>query len=221
MDLVARFVPVTLIIAFLATNALPWADASSSTSCVAEAEFTPMDSIYILGNDDFTAENGVVSGTGSSSDPYIIEGWEMNFNNTGTGITVVEADRYFVVRNVHITGAKIGMRFEGVYHARVTGTTIDNCTTGISASYSEASKVDNVVISDCSVGVSLRYCDAFKLSDITYVNNDEDLRVIALPWIQTRQADLVYGVVAGLLVSFVALLLYFRYKSLRPPEEKP
>jgi hypothetical protein len=31
--------------------------------------------IRIDGNDDFTEANGVVSGTGTEEDPYIISGW--------------------------------------------------------------------------------------------------------------------------------------------------
>ena len=32
--------------------------------------------IHIIGNDDFTQENGMVSGSGTKCDPYIIEGWD-------------------------------------------------------------------------------------------------------------------------------------------------
>jgi len=33
------------------------------------------DPISILGNSDFTVENGVVAGSGTTEDPYIIAGW--------------------------------------------------------------------------------------------------------------------------------------------------
>ncbi|MGD9963501.1 MAG: NosD domain-containing protein [Thermoplasmata archaeon] len=221
MDLVKRFAPIALMLLILAANAASWTNAASDRSNVAEIELAETDSINIFGNDEFTAENGVVSGSGSSGDPYIIEGWEMDFNSTGTGITVVMTDRYFVIRDVHITGAKIGMRFEGVYHAKVTSSSIENCSTGISATYSEVSRVEDNLISNCSVGVSLRYCDAFKVVDNTFVDNDEDMRVVALPWIETRQADLVFAAIAISLFAFVATLIYIRYKSSRPPEERP
>ena len=126
MDIVKRFAPIALTLLILAANAASWTTAASDTSNVVGIQLTETDSIYIFGNEDFTAENGVVSGSGSSGDPYIIEGWEMNFNNTSTGITVVMTDRYFVIRDVHITGAKIGMRFEGVFHATVTSSSIEN-----------------------------------------------------------------------------------------------
>lgn len=221
MVLVYRLASFALVAAVLMTCASSLAHASPGESLTASLDLTPRGSINIFGNEDFTEENGVVSGSGKSGDPYIIEGWEMVYNNTGTGITVVMTDKYFVVRNVHIINAKLGIRLEGVYHARITESLIADCLTGITATYSEVSKVDNNEISNCSLGVSLRYCDAFDVTDNDFVDNDEDLRVVALPWIETRQADMVFGIIAACMFAFVALLIYIRYKSSRPPEERP
>lgn len=221
MTLSTRYAPFTIATIIITMCALPLAHASSDSSAVARLEWTPAGDIRIDGNADFTAENGVVSGTGSSNDPYIIEGWEIVMNGTGTGITVTTTDKYFVIRDVRIVEAKIGIRFYEVYHARVTASYIDDCLTGLTASYSEVSNVDNNVISNCSVGVSLRYCDAFKVTDNTFVDNDQDMFVVSLPWIQTRQADLVFALIAIPLVAFVALLIYFRIRPPRPPEETP
>lgn len=217
-----RLLSCVFVAVLVLTAVLPSASEGSSgeTECSTLA-LVPRGSISIFEESDFTAENGVVSGSGSSSDPYIIEGWELRFNNSGTGVTVVDSDKYFVVRNVHIIAAKIGFRFEGVYHARVTDCTIENCSIGVSASYSEVSKVDHNLIANCSIGISMRYCDAFKESDNTFVNNEQNLRVVALPWIETRQADLVFAIIAVTLGAFVLGLLYLRYKSMRPPEERP
>lgn len=216
-----RLVAFVLLPVFLTVSAFPAVQGVPSEAASAVSMSSSTGSIYIFGNDDFTAENGVVSGSGSSGDPYIIEGRVMRYNNTGTGITVVETDRYFVIRDMHITGAKIGMRFDGVYHARVTSCTIENCSTAFSASYSEVSRIDNCLISNNSVGVSLRYCDAFKVEDITFVNTFEEIRIVALPWIKTRQADLLFEVIAVILCGFVVVLLYMRYKATRPPDERP
>jgi len=49
--------------------------------------------ISILGNADFTTENGVVGGTGTQDDPYIIAGWEI----------VVPAGEYYGVRIENVT----------------------------------------------------------------------------------------------------------------------
>jgi parallel beta-helix repeat protein len=222
MRILTRLVQAAMVAALLAACAAPGcSNVSASCSSSEDGELTPIDGISIYDSSDFNEENGVVSGSGSSRDPYIIEGWEMLFNSTGTGITIVESDKYFVVRNVHIFGAKIGIRLDGVYHGRITDCVLKNCSLGLSASYSEVTTVDNNLIANCSIGISLRYCDAFKETDNTFVNNGVDLRVLALPWIETRQADMVFAAIAIVLGAFVVGLLYMRYKYSRPPEERP
>jgi hypothetical protein len=51
---------------------------SAASLPAVSAAATPHDPIEISGNAGFTLGNGVVSGTGSSSDPYIIEGWSIS-----------------------------------------------------------------------------------------------------------------------------------------------
>jgi hypothetical protein len=222
MVTVVRIASSVLVVVFLTISAIPWtADASSSASSAAELELVSRGAISIFEDGDFTAENGVVSGDGTSGDPYIIEGWEIAFNNSGTCITVVETSKYFVIRDVRLVGAKTAVRLTMLTHARVTGAVIENCTVGISASYTDLSRVDNNLIANCSIGISLRYCDAFKVRDITYLDNDVDLRVTALPWIETRQADLLLALIGLGLGAFVVLLLYMRFKDSRPPDERP
>ena len=45
--------------------------------CVDKASYSPRSPIYIIGNDDFTKENGVIAGDGTRENPYIIEDWEI------------------------------------------------------------------------------------------------------------------------------------------------
>lgn len=215
-------VSAVLVVAFLTAVALPWAARASETvTSTAALDLTPRERIIILNDEDFTAENGVVSGDGSSGDPYIIEGWEIVFNNSGTCITVIETSKHFIIRDVHLVGAMTGVRLSNLDHARVTAAVIEDCAVGVSASYTDLSSVDNNLVSNCSIGISLRYCDEFSVDDNTYIGNTEDLRVVALPWITTRQANLVFAAIAISLGAFVVTLLYMRYKSGRPPEERP
>ena len=57
--------------------------------------YTPHDPIVISGDSDFTAQNGVTGGSGSSTDPYVISGWEITTGDTC--ITVSNTTSYFVV----------------------------------------------------------------------------------------------------------------------------
>ncbi|MFC2106627.1 hypothetical protein ACFLS0_07760, partial [Candidatus Bipolaricaulota bacterium] len=49
--------------------------------------------ISILGDTDFTTENGVVGGTGTQDDPYVVAGWEI----------VVPSGEYYGVRIENVT----------------------------------------------------------------------------------------------------------------------
>jgi parallel beta-helix repeat protein len=56
------------------------------------------DRIYIEGNSEFTANNGVSSGSGTQSDPYIIEDKHISAFH-GNGVSIKNTTKYFVVRN--------------------------------------------------------------------------------------------------------------------------
>jgi parallel beta-helix repeat protein len=64
----------------------------------------------ILINDDsgFTAGNGVVSGDGSESDPYLIEGWEIQAPG-GNAIEIRGTSSYFVIRDVLVYSSIYGI----------------------------------------------------------------------------------------------------------------
>lgn len=70
--------------------------------------------IFIMGNKDFTAENGVIAGSGTRDDPYIIANWVIMANGTapygmGTvGIFIANTTKCFVIRNVTIFGGDWG-----------------------------------------------------------------------------------------------------------------
>jgi hypothetical protein len=71
--------------------------------------------ILIVGNSGFTSANGVTSGTGTATDPFIVSGWNV------TGLTVSKAHpgtyvhaeidnstAYFVIRNISVQGSVNG-----------------------------------------------------------------------------------------------------------------
>ena len=53
--------------------------------------YTVHDPIHIDGDADFTAANGVTGGSGTASDPYIIEGWDIDAT-TAHGIWIEETE---------------------------------------------------------------------------------------------------------------------------------
>lgn len=69
--------------------------------------YAPHAPIRILSNADFFGANGVVRGSGTASDPYVIEGWEIVPTNSH-GIDIRNTDAFFVIRDVYIHGAPLG-----------------------------------------------------------------------------------------------------------------
>jgi hypothetical protein len=73
--------------------------------------------IHIDGNTSFTAANGVRSGTGTKSDPYIISDWFIDMTNYPTsvaGVWIQHASKYVIVRNIEITNLVGSGTFFGV-----------------------------------------------------------------------------------------------------------
>src|SRR5207248_3225740 len=73
--------------------------------------------IAIHANTDFTAANGVRSGTGSSADPYVISGWLIDGSaNTGSQVMIwIEStNAYVVVENNRITNLAGTNQWEGI-----------------------------------------------------------------------------------------------------------
>jgi parallel beta-helix repeat protein len=62
--------------------------------------------IVILGNGDFTEENGVLSGSGTTEDPYVIAGWEIGVPaGASYGVKIENVTAAFVLRGLIINGA--------------------------------------------------------------------------------------------------------------------
>jgi len=88
--------------------------------------FTPHLPIYINGNGAFTPANGVTGGSGIPSDPYIIEGWDVNHSKyTGCGIQITNTDAHFIIRNLLVHDGVWGP-FGGEYDAICIGPSVAN-----------------------------------------------------------------------------------------------
>jgi len=99
------------------------------------------DPITILGNGDFTTENGVISGSGTVEDPYLIAGWEIDVpSGVPYGIKVENASVSFILRGLVIRGAMeaqgAAIRLGFVSAATIEDCTIANSVNGIAISYS-------------------------------------------------------------------------------------
>ena len=79
--------------------------------------------IYIGSDSEFTGENGVISGSGTQADPYVISGWSISAANADYGIYIDHTTRYFTIKNCVIERA----RNAGIYLNSVINGKIDGC----------------------------------------------------------------------------------------------
>jgi parallel beta-helix repeat protein len=89
--------------------------------------------ILIDGDLEFVPANGVTSGSGTASDPYIIEGWDINAA-TAHGIEIRNTTAFFVIRDMLVHDGKpygySGIRFQNVSNGVILNTVSDNNSPG-------------------------------------------------------------------------------------------
>jgi len=96
------------------------------------ATLTEHSPIFINGDSGWINSNGVLpGGNGSSSNPYIIESWNISAPNA-PGIHINNTRSYFIIRNVFIhDGNTTGILLENVADGIVENSTITNNSNGI------------------------------------------------------------------------------------------
>lgn len=86
--------------------------------------------IIIDGNDDFTSENGVMGGSGTENDPFIIENWVIvNDSSTENGIFINNTDAFFVIRNCSVYNYSELWHGRGILLSHVENGRIEDTTT--------------------------------------------------------------------------------------------
>jgi parallel beta-helix repeat protein len=124
--------------------------------------------IRIIGNDQFTSENGVSGGNGTVDDPYIIEDWVIVSDGSASqGIFINDTDAYFIIRNCTIQGFHDsedycqGIQLSEVTHGRTEITVVSESEIGIYLRYSPGNTIVNCTCSDYpyenGYGISIRY----------------------------------------------------------------
>jgi len=87
--------------------------------------------IVINGDAGFTAANGVIRGTGTPQDPYLIAWWDIAGAASGAGISISGTSAYFVIRGVKVHGGHYGVHLASVANGRIEGITATGNTHGI------------------------------------------------------------------------------------------
>lgn len=134
--------PVVLVLIVL-TPLLPFHQVTATDT----ATYQPHDGIYIVDNGGFNQTKGVVAGNGTASNPYIIEGWEIT---SSPGIYIRYTSVFFIIRNVYVHGAEIGVQFLYVTNGQLVNSTISE-SNGVSVESSNYNVIANNTISKNAV----------------------------------------------------------------------
>jgi parallel beta-helix repeat protein len=158
------------------------ADAAGNTQALTWSFFidtNPAAPIRIFGNDDLISGHGVAAGSGTQGDPFVIQGRAIDCAQ-GHGITMLNTDKYVVVRDCSVSGGgrlRNGMliynvanaliqridstgNHYGMYFYNIFNTTVDACTVHDNDYYQVDSKFysyglpNGVVFSNCVISGS-------------------------------------------------------------------
>ena len=112
--------------------------------------------ISILGDTDFTTENGVVGGTGTQDDPYVVAGWEIVVpSGEYYGVRIENVTAQFALRGLIIQNAT-EMGGAGIRIGFATGGTIEGCSISNSLHGIDIVSSTDISMENCILYVSGR-----------------------------------------------------------------
>ena len=154
--MVAFFVSAMFALPIVPSSHMP----EKTPTPIRTVALTPHDPIAINGNAGFTGSNsstGITKGSGTVSDPYVIEGWEISFW-TVDGISISNADVHFVIQECYVHN--LGPSGMAILLDACSNCTIRNCTfsndyIGIWLGSSSGNYLVNNTCSNCWHGIDL------------------------------------------------------------------
>gem|GEM_PF-3209343 len=179
-----------IIFLFIMMSVLPLVVGENTSFVI--TQYIPHDPILIQGNEDFTATNGVIAGDGTSENPYLIEGWELNgTRNTSdnSGISITDTDMFFIIRDCFI------------HHFNVSELQLDSVENG---------RIDSCIISDgdqFQYGMYLTNCSQITIYENQIISNTYGIHIRSSTNITIHNNTLV----AEILSSFTAIEGSCRY----------
>jgi len=132
--------------------------------------YSPHAPIMIMSDAEFTPVNGVVEGTGTEGDPYVIAGWEI-LSDTVEGIHIRDTDAYFVIRDVFVHG---DLSNYGIYIADSKNGTVHACvlTSNYAGVYLETTS--RITVQNSTMTSNYYGIGTYSVSDLAVLNNTMD-----------------------------------------------
>jgi len=138
----------------------------------------PHDPIYIVGNDNFTPANGVVGGSGTENDPYIIEKWDIDASSAN-GIEIRNTTAYFIIRNCYVYDGQVnynrGIYLDNVKNGKIDNNNVENNYYGIHLRRNSGNNlISNNLVENNNIGIWLYLSDNNLLFNNLAGNNHWD-----------------------------------------------
>ncbi|MBN1391119.1 MAG: right-handed parallel beta-helix repeat-containing protein [Candidatus Thermoplasmatota archaeon] len=167
--------------------------------------------ILITGNSDLTSTNGVSSGSGSISDPYIIENWKISASSINA-ITISDTNAHLVIRNCWIKdGRETGeaymfdaMRLENVKNLTISNCLLENNYRGVSGSGCQQIILNNNTCNGNADGISFREGGRnITISSNSFSNNGVGIELETdVDYCHLANNTILRSRVAGIMVDF-------------------
>jgi parallel beta-helix repeat protein len=139
----------------------------------AAADLVDHGPIQIKSDYEFTAKNGVVRGSGTVDDPYVIEGWQIDAGYDEYGIRIHRTTRSFVIRNVEISGAaKAGIFLSYVKNGVIEQSTLAGNWVGIALNFSSFDRITGCTLSCNTDGIHFYFSENNQILSNVLDRND-------------------------------------------------
>jgi hypothetical protein len=173
--------------------------------------------IKINGDSTLNRTNGVVSGSGTGSDPYIIEDWQIGPNSGGSGIAIWNTRAHVIIRTTYVFQCNIGIVLGNVSNVRIDYCAFYQNIVGINVYESDDVKIVDSIFRENNYAISVVNSDVKRFNN-DYFDNNQNLLEKKVSWEQGPIGNLVCYSLLVLLAAIVGVLVLFRVRhySRRP-----
>jgi parallel beta-helix repeat protein len=132
----------------------------------------PHSPIVIRGNLGFTPANGVTAGSGISTDPYVIRGWDINASLVNE-ITVANTAAYFTIDSVRVQDGIRGIFLTNVTHGLIQNSDIEWNQIGVLLESSPNNTISNNFVSHDTQAIVANNSKGITILDntVSFLNN--------------------------------------------------
>ncbi len=165
------------------------------------------DPIVITDDSEFTFVNGVIDGTGTYSDPFIIGNWSINAGWSGSSIDISGTTAYFTIENCILinsgnSGTDAGIRLENSTNGRIFNNNIfNNLKNGIYLTSCKNFSISKNIVFNNSNGIYLYGSNNTEFSDNNSFNNSNGIFMVYSNFCEMYRNNLSNNAGVGLNIS--------------------